>query len=212
MIDFAEWGVAAEAALGLEQDAFMKAYNQNRADANALALDMGPIPAVLCRFMDQWAKANQEEEWSGAAKELHEGLEQEATESETKQSGWPKAPNKLTGRLKRLAPNLRAVDGGLDINFGQRTGKARPITIKIIKKKKEEDKDPPAKDENLSSQPSLPSSEPLLSTNPSDDRLPPVTIVSSPTESIVTSIHAQNDDSDDSDDSLPDSAGEELRI
>jgi len=47
-------------------------------------------------------------EWVGSATELLETLASMVSEQARKGKGWPSAPNKLTGPLKRLIPNLRA--------------------------------------------------------------------------------------------------------
>ena len=46
MADFAEWSVAAEDPLGLEEGAFLRAYDGNRREANAAALESSSIAST----------------------------------------------------------------------------------------------------------------------------------------------------------------------
>lgn len=114
MADFAIWAVACERTLGLESDSFLNRYGANRADANELALDTSPLPQVLRAFLEAQGGA-----WQGSASELLNGLtdhlEKERDERTPKSREWPKRADKLSGTLRRYAPNLRAT--GLEIDF-----------------------------------------------------------------------------------------------
>ena len=59
MVDFAKWVMAAEAALGLKNGIFMKAYMGNRGDANKLALEASPVAIALQRYLDDQPAAMQ---------------------------------------------------------------------------------------------------------------------------------------------------------
>jgi hypothetical protein len=129
MADFALWATAAEPGLGVKSGAFMAAYSGNRADAHSLALDAEPVAATLIAFME----GQESGEWTGKASALLEALNSQAGYVEKKHlpEGWPKKPDKLSGLLKRLAPNLRYA--GWDVLFPPRTGKAgRTITIRKV--------------------------------------------------------------------------------
>jgi hypothetical protein len=116
MADFAKWATAAAPALGLDAGAFMAAYAGNRAEANELALESDPIVPALRSLLAEGPILE------GPTK-LLERLSARAGEGVTKSKGWPKSPRALTGKLERLAPNLRAV--GIEVVRPERQSKAR---------------------------------------------------------------------------------------
>jgi hypothetical protein len=129
MADFSLWATAAEPALGLEQGAFLKAYMGNKADANSLALEAEPVAARVTQFVGSLS----ETEWHGTATELLGSLDQLLTETERKADDWPKRADKLSGKLRRIAPNLR--QQGIDITFDDRDSsrkRSRQITIRKL--------------------------------------------------------------------------------
>jgi hypothetical protein len=100
MADFAAWATAAEEALGLSRGQFLKAYQLNRATANRVALESSPVVTALFGLVQPGGR------WEGNTTQLHVQL---SIGQDTRVKGWPKAPHVLSGMLKRLAPNLRAV-------------------------------------------------------------------------------------------------------
>jgi hypothetical protein len=111
MIDFSQWGVAAEPALGLRRGEFMKAYEDNRAGAHQDALEASPVALAIQKYMQgtylgegQWQPRGDVEL---TAAQLLSELKEHAPDTRAK--GWPKAPKVLSGVLSRLAPNLRHV-------------------------------------------------------------------------------------------------------
>lgn len=121
MADFTLWVTAAESALGLQPGEFVKEYSANRKDANALALEADPLASKVQSLLQEG------ETWEGKASELLDKLSYWATEAERASDWWPKRADKLSGRLKRLAPNLRQL--GVDITLA-RTNKGSFITIR----------------------------------------------------------------------------------
>lgn len=125
MADFAVWAVACEEALGFEPGSFMARYGEVRRDANELALDTSPLPPVLRAFVESHGGR-----WQGSASELLDALtahlQTEGDERTLKAREWPKRADKLSGTLRRYAPNLRAT--GLEVEF-ERTGKKRSILL-----------------------------------------------------------------------------------
>lgn len=103
MADFALWATAAEGSFGFERGAFISAFMGNRESANELALEASPIAATLVEFIQN------EGRWIGKPSALLEVLNGCATEETKRQQGWPKRPNTLSGAIKRIAPNLRAL-------------------------------------------------------------------------------------------------------
>lgn len=124
MADFALWATAAEPAVGLKDGDFLAAYDGNRAAGHELALESSPVGKAVLDFV-----ANTDV-WTGTASELLTELERLADEKATRLKGWPQTPRTLSGTLKRLAPNPRAV--GVEVESG-RTKKGRYITLGRIK-------------------------------------------------------------------------------
>jgi hypothetical protein len=110
MADFAVFVTAAESALGWSAGDFMAAYTSNQHEAVAMAIDADIVAKTVVRFM------RERDDWSGEPAELHQALEELASERDRSQRGWPKAPNALSNRLRRLAPVLR--ESGIDIVRG----------------------------------------------------------------------------------------------
>lgn len=125
MADFASWIVAAEPALPWKPGAFMGAYIGNRGAANELAIDAsiiaGPVASLLT------AEGG---DWQGTARDLLDALESgHADEKSRKRREWPATPRKLSGELRRLAPNLRRV--GIDVTFSREAGGQRPRLVRL---------------------------------------------------------------------------------
>jgi hypothetical protein len=92
----------------------------NRESANELALEASPIASTLIEFVQEQGS------WKGKSSELLKELNQRASDEVRKQQSWPKQPNTLSGAVKRIAPNLRAV--GIECNPGRTKGR-RFITL-----------------------------------------------------------------------------------
>lgn len=120
LADFAKWSMAGEESLGLKPGAFMAAYAQNRAAGNELALESTAVAQVLRELMAD------KQVWKGTASKLLDVLDQKVDRRVRSGNGWPKDGTRLSGVLKRLAPNLRQV--GIEIEFG-RTGKGRFVIL-----------------------------------------------------------------------------------
>lgn len=125
MADFALWATAAEEALELPSGAFMKAYTSNQQDANSLALDADIVADKLVLFIGQQKSG----EWQGTASELLEELNALVGETARKTEAWPKRSDKLSNRLRRLAPNLRSA--GIDIRFSK-SGRKRTVIVRKV--------------------------------------------------------------------------------
>jgi hypothetical protein len=114
MADFAVWATAAEGALNWPAGSFLRAYTGNQDEANELALEASPLVPPLRQFVEQQHTGR----WEGTAGDLLKALKLLVSEETAKGSDWPKRPHVLSGRLRRLAPNLRQV--GILIDFDQR--------------------------------------------------------------------------------------------
>ena len=115
MADFTLWSMAAETSLGLEAGTFLATYQGNRDSANDIALEASPVGTAILLFMED------REEWKGAASELLKELNALVNEEMRREQSWPKRANTLSGILKRIAPNLRA----LGLNFSRGEGRER---------------------------------------------------------------------------------------
>lgn len=117
MVDFAQWGTAAEAALGLEPGQFLEAYEKNRTTASLSVLESTPLVTAL------FAMLRKESSFEGTATELLKAMGAWRYE---RQKGWPKTPRTLSGMLTRLAPNLRAAGIAIEkVNCGRGDGKRK---------------------------------------------------------------------------------------
>jgi hypothetical protein len=119
MADFARWAVACEPEA--EGSNFLAAYDRNRTDANELALDASPLPALLRMLL-----AKHGGEWAGTPSSLLDELTTLVSDQTARSKDWPKRPNTLSGRLRRLAPNLRNV--GVEVQLGH-DGTSRWISL-----------------------------------------------------------------------------------
>jgi hypothetical protein len=142
MADFALWAMAGETALGLDSGQFMAAYSGNREAGNDLALEASPVARVVREFVLE------RNCWTGTASDLLGELEGAADENIKRLKSWPKAPQSLSGQLKRLAPNLRHV--GVEVEFGHE-GRGR-VKRRVIALRKLPEKSVPTV-------PSVPTSE-----------------------------------------------------
>ena len=108
MADFALWASACETAFW-PAGAFLKAYDSNRDDAAEIIIDAEPVTAAVLTLMG--ARTG----WAGTASDLLDMLGRVAGEGITRTKGWPRAPQTLSGRLRRAATLLRK--SGIEIDF-----------------------------------------------------------------------------------------------
>lgn len=118
MADFAKWAVAA---LEVDRVVFLAAYNSNRASAHAVSLEASPLAEPLRQLVAAGG-------FTGTAAELLDRLGGLVDETTTKTKSWPKRPHVLSGQLRRLAPDLRAI--GVEIEWS-REGHERSRIIDI---------------------------------------------------------------------------------
>ena len=120
MADFAKWATAAERGLGLAPGGFLTAYRENRQDAHGQALDACPVVEPLEHFMSGVS------EWTGTATELLAELDRKSDQTKRSHPKWPKDGTRLSGQLRRIAPNLRS--RGLDVRHSKEsTGQRRKL-------------------------------------------------------------------------------------
>lgn len=111
MADFAVWAAAAAPACGWTQERFLHEYENNRRSVHQIAIEDDLVgTALLALGRDGFA---------GTATELLRDLPDYADEDAPMKRGWPKTARALSGIIRRLAPNLRAL--GVDVDFRRET-------------------------------------------------------------------------------------------
>jgi hypothetical protein len=123
MADFAHWVTAAEEAIGWEPGTFVTAYERNRGDAQATAIEGSVVGPQILELVEKV-------DWTGTATELLEELHRDSLM--TRQ--LPRTASSLSGKLRRLAPSLR--EFGIQVDF-DRTGHRGIRTIRITKDRQE---------------------------------------------------------------------------
>lgn len=124
MADFALWVTAAEGALGWKCGAFIEAYTGSREEINELALESDPVALTVRKLLEDRA------EWAGTATDLLRKLGSLVDEEIKRTKAWPKQPNHLSARLKRLAPVLRGVGIEIEDTRDSRTGERKKRLFK----------------------------------------------------------------------------------
>ena len=125
MADFATWATAAEPAFGVKGVSFAEAYKGNRESANDLVLDASLVAQAVKIFIN-------DDHFTGTATELLALLNQKVSDETRRQKFWPKNGRALSGKLRRVAPNLRQI--GISVEFGSDgTGKGKSRAIRLEK-------------------------------------------------------------------------------
>lgn len=120
MADFALWATAAEQALGLNADDFIKAYTQNRENAHAIVLEDSILAEVLQEFCEAGATDDGYKRDNILLKDFLAELKVKAGEKRSADKKFPKSPKGLRNTIERINPNLREI--GIFITFHGRTG------------------------------------------------------------------------------------------
>ena len=123
MADLAVWATAAEEPLGFNSGDFMRAYAGNRAEAVQETLEADPVGAAIIALMANLAENGEAEFWEGTCTELLKKLESIVDEGTKRSSSWPKSPQAMSGRLRRLAAFLR--ESGIHITLPAKGTKGR---------------------------------------------------------------------------------------
>lgn len=128
MADFALWVTAAEQALGWKKYTFIKAYRRNIREAHLVSLEVSPLVSPLCRFMEEMVREGQSR-WEGTATCLLRYMESRVDKTILDRNTWPRSPQSLSNKLRRLAPNLRIIQ--MEVEFLRATTRNRTRTIRI---------------------------------------------------------------------------------
>ena len=122
MADFARWAAACETALW-PSGTFARAYAANRRAAIEDAIDADPLAACVRELMAERGS------WTGSAADLLRVGANRSTDGIARgNTGWPKNPRALAGRLRRAQTFLRAL--GIEVAFS-REGRAGSRVIRI---------------------------------------------------------------------------------
>jgi hypothetical protein len=105
MADFAVRATAMEGTFGWEPGSFVEVYEANRQEASQTLLANEPVADAVEKMIEQ----NRELPWSGTATELLDLLSFYVNDDIKRSRAWPKGPQALSRRLKRIAPALRSV-------------------------------------------------------------------------------------------------------
>jgi hypothetical protein len=123
MADFALWATAAEQGLELEENAFLKAYTQNRKDAHSIVLEDSIFAEVLQELLRKKANGGKYKEDDILLKDFLDRLKEAADAGDkerSKDKKFPKSSKGLRNQIERINPNLREI--GIFITFHGRTG------------------------------------------------------------------------------------------
>jgi hypothetical protein len=202
MADFCLWVEATAPSFGWPPEVFLESMEANRRGADAVAIEALPIGPVLIRFLDTQGT------WDGTATELLALLTSLAGEQVVKTRGWPLRANSLSGQLRRLAPNLRQLGIGIDL---QRSGKSGQRRLRLTKNDAPHDRQHRQPAENVPESPVVPLTIPpqsVLSANrqpPLDHRQPASADRQPSPEKLQKSPHSSSvaDDADETDDGSP---------
>lgn len=123
MADFARWCVACECGAD-EPERFLDAYTTNQSGAHEQAMDASSLAPAVVAFM------NGRDGWEGTPTDLYQMLARYAPNPAPRD--WPKAANSLSGKLSRLAPNLRRVHR-IDYQTDRRTDSGRGRIVRLCR-------------------------------------------------------------------------------
>ncbi|MBP2227191.1 hypothetical protein J2847_000458 [Azospirillum agricola] len=129
MADFALWAAAAFPAFGWKPDQFVDAYETNRAQGVAEAVEADPVASAVLEIMAD------RDAWIGTATALLSDINLKVTPEVSRDKTWPKDGIRLSNRLRRVAPALRAL--GIEVVTGLHEGRGaerrRVIHVRQIK-------------------------------------------------------------------------------
>jgi hypothetical protein len=125
MADFAKWGAACEGALG-DNGCFTAAYDRNLAGAVDTVIESDLVADAIIEFMADRTS------WEGKPSDLLGALNSQVGDRISNQKEWPKQPNRLSGKLTRMATPLRK--RGIDITREREAGGNRKRIIKILRR------------------------------------------------------------------------------
>jgi hypothetical protein len=109
MADFALWGEAISRAMGNKAGTFVKAFDENVASQNEIALEASPIAQAIMDLVGDGEGEIFNGRPVGLLKQLVEIAERLQLDTKSKGSKWPKDANWLWRRIVEVRPNLMAI-------------------------------------------------------------------------------------------------------
>lgn len=109
MADFAVFACAASEALGVTANKFMEIYEANIKESNKNSLELDPLASALEGLIASWG--DNINEWVGTMTSLLHIL---AVRISLTGRDYPKTPQALSNRLKRLTPMLYSINIGFE--------------------------------------------------------------------------------------------------
>lgn len=131
MADFARLACAAAPAFNWTEKDVTEAIAESAATAVTAIVEGDPVAGAV-RKLVRGLPENEKAEWKGIATELLERLSGLVSETVQRGKTWPKDATRLSGRLRRLAPALRAVNIAIDLD--NREGRDRDRNIILSRK------------------------------------------------------------------------------
>jgi len=116
MADFAKWIIAAEPALPWEQGQFEQCYSKNQDESAQSAFEADIVAMAIREFVEK------EVAWEGTATQLMGSLrESKQYEKYTEDRSWPRTPNYLSQKIRRVADSLRSA--GIEVEDFRKSGR-----------------------------------------------------------------------------------------
>ncbi len=122
MADPAKWVLAAAPALGFDRAEFLGAYEAMRLRSDWDVVDDSPVAQLILSLADHLGS------WEGTATELRMRLLHDASEDQRKE--LPRSANVLSGKLRTVAPSLRNIGMGVDLNQESGSGSRKLIRLR----------------------------------------------------------------------------------
>jgi hypothetical protein len=108
MADFAVRATAMETCFGWEPGSFVEVYEANRQEASEALLANEPLADAIKQALHYVEKMGAPE-LCGTATELLNRLGTNVDDDTKRSKAWPRGPQVLSRRLRRLAPALRSI-------------------------------------------------------------------------------------------------------
>lgn len=125
MADLAVWATAAEQPLGFTSGDFMRVYAGNRAEAVQETLEADPVGSGILSLMESRDESGEIGPWIGTCTDLQRLLEERAGIGIKASRSWPRSPQAMSSRLRRLGTFLR--ESGIQITLPEKTTKGRRL-------------------------------------------------------------------------------------
>jgi hypothetical protein len=103
---------------------FWTAYSGNLDNAVEGVIEANPVADAMRTFMSG------RPEWTGTSKALLAALGGVVSEQTSKAKGWPNSGKAMSGKLRRVASNLRKI--GIEVQFPGPNARPRNIQIVVI--------------------------------------------------------------------------------